>query len=100
MAISLLNISKLRTVEAKLGTMRKARRWTVNRRDDGLIVVQAEGAIGAFRPDTGRGLLNVRGGYYVHLAPSLGAKPFTFPPEFVAACIAACDHNARFQVPA
>jgi hypothetical protein len=67
---------------------RKAREWTVLPIEDGhRILVQADGAIGWFHFRTGEGRLCTRGGFFPHLSL---AKPFTFPPEFVTACLAVC----------
>lgn len=77
-----------KTVTAKLGTMRKARTWIVTpTSEEGMLIVQADGAIGCFDYRTGKGKLTTKGEYYPHLAL---AKPFDFPPDFVAACLAAC----------
>lgn len=77
-------------VVGKLGKMRKARRWHVSPVDDGSIMVQGEGCIGQFDFRTRAGVLNTRGGYFIHLARVAGAVPFEFPAEFVAACLEAC----------
>ena len=83
----------MRTVTAKLDTMRKPRRWSVMAQDDGRILVQADNGIGMFDPATGRGLLNIRGQYFPHLHPSMGAKVYVFPADFIAECRAALDAN-------
>jgi hypothetical protein len=75
------------TVTAKLGNMRKVREWIVLPRSDGQIMVQADGAIGAFDFRTGKGRLNTKGEYFAHLAV---AQPFEFPQEFVTACLKVC----------
>lgn len=78
-------------VVGKLGTMRKARKWSVMPTDqEGRIIVQADGAIGQFDYRTGKGVLNTRGEYFVHLSRIAGAREFDFPTEFVAACLRAC----------
>jgi len=76
-----------RTVTAKLAGMRKERDWCVMPTNNDRILVQTDGAIGVFDWRTGEGRLCVRGGYFPHLA---AASPFTFPQDFVAACLAAC----------
>lgn len=79
-------------VTAKLGTMRKAREWTVNppvAGREGQIIAQADGAICCFDPNTRKGVLNQKGEYFVHLSPGTGAVPYEFPQDFVDACIAA-----------
>lgn len=77
-------------VTAKLGGQRKARQWSVQPVDTGELIVQTEGAIGKFWPQTGKGVLNLKGGYFPHLAAFMGATEFEFPEAFVAACMAAC----------
>lgn len=74
-------------VTAKLGGQRKARQWSVQPVDTGELIVQTEGAIGKFWPQTGKGVLCTRGGYFPHLAL---AEPFEFPQAFVDACMLAC----------
>lgn len=74
-------------VTATLGTMRKPRRWHVQPTSNDLLIVQADGAIGLLDWRTGKGKLTTQGGYYPHLAL---ARPFDFPADFVAACLAAC----------
>jgi len=76
-----------RYVEAKLGRMRKPRKWLVQATSDDRIIVQTEGAIGIFGFD-GKGRLSTRGGYFPHLA---FAAPFEFPAGFVAACLDVCQ---------
>jgi len=77
----------MRTITAKLAGMRKAREWTVMPMADDRILIQTDGAIGVFDWRTREGRLCVRGGYFPHLA---AASPFTFPQNFVTACLAAC----------
>lgn len=77
-------------VAGKLGGMRKARLFSVQPRSDGTIQVQADNSIGVFDFRTGEGRLNTKGHYFTHLNYSCGAVDFTFPTEFVAACLAVC----------
>jgi hypothetical protein len=78
-------------VVGKLDKMRKPQEFTVLPREDGeTLVVQSDKSIGSFNLRTGVGVLNTKGCYFPHLSAALGAKPFTFPSEFVAACLAAC----------
>ena len=84
----------MRTVTATLAGMRKPQKFVVYPRqgDDQDIIVQSERAIGSFNRTTGQGRLNWRGSapkYFLHLSRRLGAEPYTFPPAFIAACIAA-----------
>jgi hypothetical protein len=71
------------TVRARLGNMRKPQEFIVARTDRGNYIVQSDKSIGEFDPATGKGVLNTRGSYFPHLSRALGAKPYTFPPEFV-----------------
>ena len=75
------------TITAKLGSMRRAREWCVMPTSDDRILVQTDGAIGIFDWRTGAGKLCTRGGYFPHLAI---ARPYTFPPDFVQACLRVC----------
>ncbi len=75
------------TIVAKLDNMRKLRTWSVLPTSDDQIIIQADGAIGIFNWRSGKGKLCTKGGYFPHLAI---ARPFTFPAEFVRACLAAC----------
>jgi hypothetical protein len=77
-------------VRGKLAGQRKARDWSIQPVDDGSIIVQADGAIGQFDFRTRRGVLNVKGEYFPHLRPELGAKPYEFPAEFVRLALEAC----------
>ena len=87
----------MRTVTATLAGMRKAQEFVVYPANGGHsnyneIIVQSERAIGYFDRDSGRGILNWRGPspkYFLHLSRLFGAEPYTFPPAFVAECIAA-----------
>jgi hypothetical protein len=86
------------SVTAKLGNQRKARRWLVSPCSDGTMMVQASDCIGQFWPQTGKGMLGLKGGYFLHLHPAMGAKPFTFPQEFVAECMAVCPEPGGVTV--
>lgn len=77
-------------VTAKLHTMRKPQRFTVSPTSLGELLVQSDKSIGLIDPHTGKGVLNVKGSYFPHLNKALGAMPFTYPPEFVVACLEAC----------
>jgi hypothetical protein len=80
----------MRRVTAKLANQRKARDWLVSPCDDGELIVQADGAIGKFDFRTRTGVLNTRGGYFMHLSPVMGAKAYEFPADFVRDCLEAC----------
>lgn len=88
-------------VTAKLGRMRKPQDFTVQPVNDGEhLIVQSAKSIGRFNMRTGEGVLNIKGCYFPHLNPFLGAEPFTFPPEFVADCLEACptlDGQTEFK---
>lgn len=83
----------IKTVTAKLAGMRNAQNFVIypaSPERPGVLTVQSERAIGRFLVETGEGLLNWKGSngkYFAHLNPALGAEPFTFPADFVAACI-------------
>jgi hypothetical protein len=80
----------MKRVTAKLANQRKERDWLVSPCDDGTIIVQADGCIGQFDFRTRKGILNLRGGYFVHLHPQLGAQRYEFPANFVRECLEAC----------
>lgn len=85
----------MRTVTAKLATMRKPQEFVVypfKPENNGHVIVQSDKAIGQFDPITGAGVLNWRGSggkYFMHLNAFMGAEPFQFPMDFVNECIAA-----------
>lgn len=79
-----------KSVVGKIGNLRKERTFSVQPQSDGNICVQADGVIGVFDFRTRKGVLNTKGGYFPHLSAALGARPFEFPAEFVAACLEAC----------
>ena len=84
----------MKSVTAKLAGMRKPQMFTVYPRqsDTAKVVVQSDRAIGEFDPATGVGVLNWRASgskYFFHLSFAAGAERYTFPPDFVAQCIAA-----------
>lgn len=76
------------TVTAKLANMRKAQEFIVMPMSDGKIMVQSDKSIGAFDFRTGKGKLNTKGKYFIHL--NMGAVAFTFPAEFVSECLRVC----------
>lgn len=83
-------MSRIKTVTAKLANMRKPQEFVVYPREAGEpVVVQSGKSIGRFDPTTGEGVLNTKGCYFPHLSKALGAQPYTFPQDFVTACIAA-----------
>jgi len=75
----------------KLAGMRKDQRFVVYPRKSASdpIKVQSDKSIGMFDPVTGRGLLNRKGKYFLHLNEGLGAEPFEFPREFIDMALAA-----------
>ena len=77
-------------VTAKIGNMRKPQRFHVSPTDDNRIMIQSDKSIGLFDFRTRQGILNTKGSYFPHLNPSLGAKRYEFPAEFVQACLEAC----------
>lgn len=73
-------------VEGKFGNMRKPQRFVVTLSDKGNFIIQSHKSIGKFDMKTGEGILNTTGSYFHHLSALLGAKPYTFPQEFVSEC--------------
>lgn len=76
----------LKSFDFKLGNMRKPQNWVVcpvSNNTDGSIYVQSDKSIGKFNPETGEGVLNTKGRYFMHLNQIMGAQPFTFPKEFI-----------------
>lgn len=93
----------IQTVTAKLGTMRKPQTFVTYPRKSATetVIVQSEKAIGQFDPATGKGVLNAKGSKskgFIFLSPFMGAEPFQFPADFVAAAIAAGVVNETGQV--
>lgn len=88
-------------VTAKLHTMRKPQEFSIFPVNDGKhIIVQSDKSIGKFDFRTGKGVLNVKGAYFPHLSPLLGAFEYQFPAEFVAACLAECPAlDSTIEVP-
>lgn len=79
----------MKKITAKLGTMRKPVDWVVypKKPDDKNIIIQSDKRIAAIDSETGAGLLSASrssGAYFIHLTPSLGAKPITVSPEILA----------------
>lgn len=77
-------------VRGKLAGQRKPRDFSVHLRSDELLLVQGDGCIGTFDFRTRKGVLNTKGEYFPHLHPSMGARPFEFPAEFVKLCLEVC----------
>lgn len=76
-------------VVGKLANMRKPQEFLVRPATDGTLYIQSDKSTGKFDFRTGEGVLNTKGTTFMHLQ-GLGAQPFTFPPDFVRACLAAC----------
>lgn len=76
-------------VVGKLGSMRKPQAFSVRPATDGTLYIQSDKSTGKLNFRTGEGVLNTKGTTFMHLQ-GLGAQPFTFPPDFVRACLAAC----------
>ena len=78
-----------RYVTAKIGNMRKEQEFIVYpTSDQGNVIVQSDKSIGSFDAKTGKGILNTKSCYFPHLNIFCGAKPYTFPTDFVVKCIA------------
>lgn len=75
-------------IKAKLGRMRKPQEFVIYPKQDdpGHIIIQSDKSIGRFDRNTGKGVLNTRGCYFVHLNKILGAEPYEFSMEFVRMC--------------
>lgn len=84
----------MRSVTAKLGTMRKAVEWTVYPRNSATssVIIQSDHRIAEFDPATGAGWLSVHkpnGAYFMHLNKFLGATVVAVPREVIDAALAA-----------
>lgn len=88
----------MKSVIAKLGTMRKSTDWIVYPRrkiagsDDyaTTLLIQSNSRICEFDAATGAGMLSAyrsTGAYFIHLSPLLGATPITVPAEVIAAVL-------------
>ena len=87
----------MKSVIAKLGTMRKSTDWIVYPRrrtptDDyaTTLIIQSGSRICEFDAATGAGMLSAyrtTGAYFIHLSPLLGATPITVPAEVIAAVL-------------
>ena len=76
---------------AKIGTMRKPQEFSAHPIGTGdKILVQSDKSIGVFDFRTGKGVLNTKGNLFPHLAAVAGAKPYTFPADFVAEALKQC----------
>ena len=85
----------MKRITAKIGKMRKPQDFIVYPPStaEGKIVIQSDKSIAMFDENTGKGLLNIKGCYFVHLNQALGAIPYEFPMEFVNACKEAQPHS-------
>lgn len=84
----------MKTITAKLGTMRKAVEWVVYPPDSDPdeIVIQSDKRIACFNVKTGKGLLSKScssGAYFLHLNPVLGATHIVVPQDVILAAVAA-----------
>lgn len=90
-------------IKAKLGNMRKEQEFTVYPQNDPEIVtVQSDKSIGQFfitGENKGKGLLNIKGSYFPHLSPNMGAISYTFPEDFVEKVIAAIPKKGQKVAP-
>jgi len=76
-------------VSYKLGSMRKPQGFVVFEDESGDMIIQSEKSIGRIGKD-GKGILNIKGCYFMHLAKFLGAVDFEFPADFIEKCKAVC----------
>lgn len=80
----------MQVVWAKLGNMRKAQDFVVFEDAlDGNMIIQSDRSIGRIGKD-GKGCLNIKGCYFMHLNRLMGAVDYEFPADFVAECKKAC----------
>ena len=83
----------MKTITAKLGTMKRPVQWTVYPQSgQGTVIIQSNTRIAAFNPTTGKGVLSKNcpnGAYFLHLQPILGATPVVVPPEVIALVVTA-----------
>lgn len=79
----------MKAVFLKLAGMRKERDFVVTahtgRNDENQIMIQSDKQIGLFDAETGVGIFNMKGCYFIHLNSIAGAKPLTLTPEQLAA---------------
>jgi hypothetical protein len=80
--ISVLNITKIPHVAGKFAGMRKPQEFLPHRSSSGTVLVQSKYSIGTIDLNTGAGMFNRLGPYFVNLA---AAEPIKYPPEFVEA---------------
>lgn len=72
-------------VTAKIGRQRKARDFIAFKDDKGNIIAQGDDCIFQINPETREAVYNLKGGYFPHLSPLLGAKAGKVPQEFIDA---------------
>ncbi len=84
----------IKSFQYKLPKQRKARTWVVYPPTEinSNVVVQSDGVIGEFDASTGKGKLNTKGEYFIHLS---FAKPFQFPNEFVQLALKAQKEQSQ-----
>jgi len=83
----------MRTVQARIGNMRKTMEWVVYPRatnaENDNIVIQCSSRIASFDPLTGRGLLSKpcpNGAYFLHLNKAFGAVEIDVPQDVIVLC--------------
>lgn len=73
----------------KFDNMRKPQEFVVLTTDGDDLIVQSDKRFGRFNFRTGEGRLSTKGNSTIDLHPIRGGIDFTFPPEFVTACLEA-----------
>jgi len=72
-------------VIVKIGRLRKPRELIAFMDDQGRIIAQGDDVIFMVDPVTREAVYNLKGGYFMHLNPLMGAKVARVPQEFVDA---------------
>jgi hypothetical protein len=85
----------MKSVIAKLHTMRKSQDFVVLAMSDGRYMIQSDKSIGVFDPNTGKGRLCVKGQAMHHLA--MHGFAFEFPADFIKECADVIADNGEFS---
>jgi len=82
--VKVLGIEGKRVI-AKFERQRKARSLIAFRDDKGHIIAQGKDCIFEIDPESREAIYNLKGGYFPHLSPLLGAQKGRVPQEFIDA---------------
>jgi hypothetical protein len=78
----------MKTIDLKLGNMRKTQNFIVDDiNGENKFMIQSEKSIGVFDKTTGKGTINFKGCYFVHLNSYAGAIPFSLDTETLKNCL-------------